>query len=74
MMTDLTKIYVHLEDEGTEVWRPVDAKRIEADLYLITEETLVPDEESWQFQPGTVVRCTHAEKQGEDCLIAVEKK
>lgn len=71
-MTGLREIYVHLENEGTEVWRPVDAKHIEADLYLIPEDTVVPDDETWQFQPGTVVRCTHADKQGEDCLIAVE--
>jgi len=72
-MNELTKIYVYLEDEGTDVWRPVDAKHVEADLYLIPENTVVPDGETWQFQPGTVVRCTHTEKQGEDCLVAVEK-
>lgn len=73
-MSELTKIYVHLEDEGTEIWRPVDAKRIEPDLYLIPEDTVVPEEEKWQLKPGTVVRCTSAEKSGEKCLIAVEEK
>jgi hypothetical protein len=64
---------VSLKDEGTDVWRPVDAKRIEADIFLIPDETIVPEDETWQFQPGTVVRCALAEKSGEKCLIAVEK-
>jgi hypothetical protein len=69
----MTRIYVSLENEGTDVWRPVEAKRVDHDIYLIPDETVVPKDEVWQFQPGTVVRCTLADKSGEQCLIAVEK-
>jgi hypothetical protein len=54
MTADCT-IYVYLLDEGVNVWRPVAAQPLGADLYRL--EGSVPADESWQFQPGTVVRC-----------------
>ena len=43
-------IYMPLLDEGTTVWRPVEAERLPDGSYLIIGE--VPDEEQWEFQPG----------------------
>jgi len=71
-MDNLTKIYVYLENEGTDVWRPVDAKRVESDMYLIPDDTVIPDGENWQFQPGSVVRCAKGDLSGEKCVLAVE--
>jgi hypothetical protein len=48
-------VYVYLLDEGTDVWRPVAAEPLGLDLYRL--EGTVPADESWQFQPGAVVRC-----------------
>jgi len=63
--TEHEVIYVRLLDEGTEVWRPVNAKQLAMDLYCIEEET-VPSEENWEFRPGTVVRVKlHAGRSGE---------
>lgn len=64
------RIYVYLEDEGTDVWRPVQALRLEDNLFQIVEENPDPEDEHWQFCTGDVVRCR------EDylgTLIAVEK-
>ena len=54
-MTLSTQIYVALLTEGTEVWRPVQAKALGGGEYEILGT--VPEEEFWQFSPGTRVRC-----------------
>jgi hypothetical protein len=69
----MTTIYIYLEDEGTDVWRPVSAEPIGNNLFKIPESTKVPDYETWQFLPGTVVRCTFGKLSGGERLIAVEK-
>ncbi|WP_230531010.1 hypothetical protein [Microvirga roseola] len=48
-------IYVRLIGEGTDVWRPVRAEQITTDKYCILEEC-VPPGETWEFQPGDVVK------------------
>lgn len=48
-------IYMPLIDEGTDVWRPVQAEPVEGGLFRVLGE--VPEEEIWEFPPGTVVRC-----------------
>jgi hypothetical protein len=53
-MADTVTIYMPLLDEGTEVWRPVEAIR-EGDDYLVLGP--MPSEETWMFAPGIVVRC-----------------
>ena len=49
------QIYVELLDEGTTVWRPVEAVHINGDRYRILTEPIV--EETWAFQTGEIVRC-----------------
>jgi len=64
------KIYVALLEEGTDVWRPVMAKQITDKSFLILGE--VPAEESWEFAPGSQVRCEeHVFSGGERGLVAV---
>jgi hypothetical protein len=53
-MANKMTIYMPLLDEGTDVWRPVEAVR-EGDGYLVLGP--MPSEETWKFAPGTVVRC-----------------
>jgi hypothetical protein len=52
--SDVT-IYMPLQSEGTDVWRPVQATRIADGQYRIVER--IPADETWTFQPGSVVRC-----------------
>ena len=54
-MKEKSQIYVALLDEGVDVWRPVDAERVQGDDYKLAGS--VPDGEKWEFQPGDVVRC-----------------
>lgn len=54
-MRESETIYIYLLDEGTDSWRPVEAVRIDKNVYRITSPHI--EGESWQFQSGDVVRC-----------------
>jgi hypothetical protein len=70
-MTTVREIYVALLGEGTEVWRPVNAQPIGNDVFLLQGQ--IPNGESWEFSPGTQVRCKeHIFASGELGLVAVE--
>ena len=54
---DRIVIHVALLDEGTLVWRPVDAIALGNSLYQIVSENPNPDGEHWEFTTGDKVRC-----------------
>ena len=54
-MNNRTTVYVALLNEGVDVWRPVQAEHVGGDLYRLTGEQ--PDDETWPFAVGDVVRC-----------------
>jgi len=65
-------IYVALIDEGTDVWRPVEAERTNDGLFRLLGEP--DDTEAWEFPPGAVVRCKdHTFFGGEHGLVAYER-
>ena len=70
----LTTVYVALLDEGTDVFRPVEAIGM-GNLRFDLLRPHVYDEhsEAWHYVPGSVVRCEKQEKDGEQVLIAVER-
>jgi hypothetical protein len=47
-------IYVYLPDGAVDVWRPVEAEELDSGLYRILG--LVPEDEIWEFPPGSIVR------------------
>jgi hypothetical protein len=54
MTTD--RIYVALLDEGTAVWRPVSALKIDQNTYVILQpDDYDAEDEKWEFPPGSVV-------------------
>jgi hypothetical protein len=53
----MVQIYVELLDEGTSVWRPVEATEEGDGLYRIIKPNPIPEGEHWQFPLGAVVRC-----------------
>lgn len=71
-MNEQDTIYVALLDEGIDVWRPVAARRLSSDRYLILDQDYDPAIERWEFEPGTVVRCRAADRDGGQILIASE--
>ena len=63
-------VFVPLLDEGTTIWRPVEAENVAPDIFRLLGN--VPDGERWQFQPGENVRCELRLIQDGPALIAVE--
>lgn len=49
-----TTIYVRLLDEGTDVWRPVDAEKISDSIFRLIGTH--DDSERWEFSTGSRVR------------------
>lgn len=69
-----SEIYIYLEGEGVDVWRPVQAFKLEDDLYQIVSENPDPQDECWQFSMGDIVRCKeHVFADGTAAFVAVEK-
>jgi hypothetical protein len=56
-LVDPVTIFVALIDEGTDVWRPVQARPLGGDLYRIIGVEADVSDEVWQFSPGAIVRC-----------------
>ncbi|MGQ2987954.1 MAG: hypothetical protein ACT6RS_12085 [Blastomonas fulva] len=71
--TEIGAVHVRLLDEGTDVWRPVEAERLGETTYRIADQT-VPADEVWSFQPGDIVVVEHRQGGGDDQpLIAVAR-
>jgi len=66
-------IYVYLLDEGTDVWRPVAAEELRDGVYRIISENPDPDDERWEFPPGSVVRCEDRQLSDGRFLVAVAR-
>lgn len=68
----LVPIYVRLLDEGTPTSRPTHAERIGNDLFkLLPTPNYDPNDEHWEFPPGSIVRAKTMEYDGKDYLLAV---
>jgi hypothetical protein len=70
-ISHMETIYVYLLDEGTDVWRPVDADHVSGNKYRILSVNPDPDDEHWQFNAGDVVATEMRELSGGLCLVAV---
>lgn len=66
-----TMIYISLMGEGLNVLRSVKAEHLGRDFYKIIDE--VPEGETWQYQPGQVVRCKKQNLSSGKALVAVEE-
>jgi hypothetical protein len=74
MNTEMTQeIYVALLNEGTAVWRPVEAIVVGDGLYRIVSKNPNPDDEQWEFTTGDIVQCITKSLSGGSRLVAVEK-
>jgi hypothetical protein len=51
-------IYIPLLDEGTDVWRPAPAWNVGGNVYIVLRpDDYDPDDEHWEFPPGSTVIC-----------------
>jgi hypothetical protein len=61
-------IYMYLPDEAVDVWRPVQVEKLGADRYRILGP--VPEDEVWQFPPGSIVGVHLKRIEGGDFPVA----
>jgi hypothetical protein len=73
-MKDFRTIYVYLEEEGTDAWRPVEAEDLGNSMFKIVSVNENPDDEHWRFKTGDIVRCEPRKLSGGTCIVAVEKQ
>ena len=64
-----TTIYVRLLDEGTDVWRPVDAEMIAENIYRLVGRQ--EGDENWEFDTGCRVRVEERSFTDHQALVAV---
>jgi hypothetical protein len=68
----IVQIYVNLLNEGTPCSRPTQALALGNGLFeLLPTEDYDPDDEHWEFLPGSLVRGMEAHRDGEPYLLAV---
>src|SRR3546814_10267614 len=70
---ETTTIYVALLDEGTDVWRPVQAAQRTDGSYIILSTNGDPEDEKWQFPSGSIVQCEIKTLSGGNQLVAVSR-
>ena len=68
-------IYIKLLGEGTLVYRPVPATKIDEITYKIEgDEIHDPDDEEWEFLPKSIVHVEEKELEGNIVLVAINQK
>jgi hypothetical protein len=66
-------IYIRLLDEGTEVLRPTEAEELADGLFkVLPTPEYNPDDEHWEFGPGSLVRGVIRKLEGDPVLVAVD--
>ncbi len=70
--TDTITVFVRLLDEGVDVWRPVEARRVSAATYRLADVP-APSGESWSFQPGETVVAEARDHGSGPMLVAVAR-
>lgn len=57
-MNPTEEIFVPLLDEGVNVWRPTQAERLPDGTYrVLATPDYDPDDETWEYPPGSRVVC-----------------
>jgi hypothetical protein len=69
------EIYVNLLEEGTACSRPTQAQVLEHGLFrLLPTDSYDPDDEHWEFPPGSIVRGREVRRDGKSIFLAVAPK
>jgi hypothetical protein len=69
--TSALMIYIPLLNEGTSVVRPTQAVKLGENLYrVLPTQSYDPNDEEWEFPPGSVVECVLKTRSGREVLVA----
>jgi hypothetical protein len=67
------KIYITLLEEGTPTARPTQAENLGNGTYkVLPTPNYNPENEVWEFLPGSIVRCKNWESSMGEVLLAYE--
>ena len=67
------KIFVYLLEEGTDAWRPTEAVSIGDGLFkILPAPDYDPEDEVWEFPPGSVVRCETRQGDSGEYIVAAK--
>jgi hypothetical protein len=66
-------VYVKLLNEGTEVYRPVVANKIQDNIYQLIEQNYDSEDEHWEFLPGSIVIVEERSLSGSNVLVAISR-
>jgi hypothetical protein len=72
-MPAIEEIYVALLNENIDVWRPIKAQRLQANVYRIVSQPYDTTIETWQFVPGDIVQCEMVRMHEGNFLTAVRR-
>lgn len=71
MASNTKLIYMPLLDEGTQVMRPTQGVLLADKIFqVLATPDYDPDDEHWQFPPGSIVRCVEKVENGETLFVA----
>ena len=70
--TETVTVFVRLLDEGTDVWRPVEARRVSSATFRLADGA-VPTDEVWSYAPGEIVVAEARDQGGGPVLVAVAR-
>ena len=66
-------IYIRLLDEGTDVLRPTEAAKLANGFFKVMPTPgYDPDDEKWEFTPGSIVRGVFRKLGDQDVLVAAD--
>jgi len=67
----MSTIYIRLLGEGTDVFRPTQAEELTAGRFkLLPTPDYDPDDERWEFIPGSIVRGVNRTMEGKAVMVA----
>jgi len=65
-------IFIELLNEGANVWRPMEAKKIKENIYEIKfPPSHDPEDEELKYKVGETVICERQNRNGEFVLVAI---
>ncbi len=74
MSKKVTAVCVELLEEGTDTWKLTIAEDLGHGNYkLIAPEDYDPEDETWQFLPGSIVKCKPKMFSDGEYLVAIEQ-
>jgi hypothetical protein len=72
--TNTTTVYIPLLNEGTAVVRPTEALKLGENVWrVLPTKDYDPNDEEWEFPPGSIVECRRETRNGQEILVARKK-